>query len=129
MTQDEYQKVLKKFQNSYMSNAKWRKLFVALANFGNIEYSEWKLVDNPAPQVKRFPKKTELMEKRFADGYFQPFEYKWIEWIKVPAVYRLHEHVDLEKSNDLDQIFRTIEAIGLFEIEKTSEYLKIYAYK
>ncbi|HET7126521.1 MAG TPA: hypothetical protein VFI26_05455, partial [Lysobacter sp.] len=73
----EYARASAKYSASFMSNAKWLKLFQAIISSGvKIERAEWRYIDSAAVDHNALPEDCDLLPTRFADGRFQPFEYK-----------------------------------------------------
>lgn len=72
-----------------MSDAKWRKVLRAIANTAsNVRRCEYKSIDAEHISTNRVPGMNDIDDHRFADAAFQPFEYKWIEWMRFPRRYR-----------------------------------------
>ncbi|MEM9760817.1 MAG: hypothetical protein AAF933_16375 [Pseudomonadota bacterium] len=127
-----YARAARRFSMSFMSDAKWRKLFAALiAARCELECAEWWWINSPTPCVKRFPREHEVLEKRFADGYFQPTEYRWIERIRIPRFWRPYKGVGLERQQDLEAVSAVMTAAGAFQLEWETggAALTLYAYK
>lgn len=128
----EFWKLTKSYQHSYMSDTKWRKLFKALANLKEpIEHAEWKHVGavNDYTFTSRLPKDGEYLDNRFADCHFQPDYFSRIEWIRIPATYKIKEGVGYEKYQDLDRIENALIKAGSFKYYRTKEDLKIVGYE
>lgn len=106
-------KMLKRFTASFMSNAKWRALFktIAAANL-DIKRSEWKLVGDDYIAVHQMPTELDINETRFSDGAFQPFEYKYIEWIFIPRSYKPYPNVESTINQDVAGLVRALENSG-----------------
>ncbi|TWU32437.1 hypothetical protein Q31b_58370 [Novipirellula aureliae] len=83
---ERYRKCMAQCTASHMSNTKWRRVFMAIADEGVEQiHSHWKHIDSDHISIHyRMPQPHDLNEKRFNDGAFQPYEYKWIEWIQIP---------------------------------------------
>ena len=90
----DYERSMKAFSISYMSNAKWYKVFqaVAIAQPG-ITKATWKFISSEHLFNDGVPSLHDLLPSRLADGSFQPVEYKQIEWILFPRVW--HPRVDV----------------------------------
>jgi hypothetical protein len=103
--QDPYQRARSAFAVAHMSNAKWRKVLHALAtaDFG-LTRSEWKCIDSDHVLVHGIPRLTDILETRFADGQFQPFEYKWVEWVRFPRTYRSYKGEVYEVRQDVERL-------------------------
>jgi hypothetical protein len=113
-----------------MSNAKWRRVFQAIADAGIEELnSEWKHIDSDHITAHyRLPRHFDIGENRFNDGYFQPYEYKWIEWIRFPRSY-YDQRVQLTRKQDLQAIEVTLAKCGAVKVIATVEYLELIAYE
>lgn len=126
----EYQKALAKYEASYMSDAKWLKLFRAIIHAGiHIEHAHWKFIDSTHAYWKSFPAEKDLTPTRFADGKFQPFEYRWIESVFVPHRFRPIADVGFERHQDTEAMVTALELAGQFNIEETADGITIHAYK
>ena len=113
-----------------MNNAKWRKLFIAWAKSSiKIEYSEWFFIDSEGKQVHPLPIEANLMEKRFSDGQFQPFEYKWIRSIFIPKRFRPIVNVGFEIIQDTEGLKEVAQKIGSFPIFDAKDGIEIRGYE
>lgn len=115
-----------------MSNAKWRRLFTCFgeANFGEI-VSEWKHIDSDALTAHRnLPTEKDIgvLGKYFSDGRFQPYEFKWIEWIKIPRTY-FNERYRRTYVQDLPGIIHAIEQCGGIDYSRDEQEVVIFGYK
>ena len=110
---DDHERWLKgavRFKLSCMSNAKWRKVLTAIATSSiEIRRCEFKCIDSEyvsvmpgAPQVR------DLMERRFADSGWQPFEYKWIEWIRFPRQFKPRQGIGFVVTQDVGELQKAI---------------------
>ena len=108
---EQYQKAIARFSILHMSNAKWRRVFTAIADAGIVELrSEWKHIDtDEITQHYQMPRHKDLLERRFQDGYFQPYEYKWIHWIRIPRRY-FDESVGLTREQNLTEVEAALNA-------------------
>jgi hypothetical protein len=110
---DPYERARARFSVAHMSNAKWRKVLRAIANSNlGLTRSEWKCIDSDYVMVHGIPRLTDVMENRFADGQFQPFEYKWIEWVRFPAAYNPNRSEVYEVVQDVDGLKRILVSCG-----------------
>jgi len=72
-----YRKAMAKYSAALMSNAKWLSFFRALIHAGvTVERAEWRFIDSSHAIWMSFPAEHNLMPTRFADGKFQPVEYR-----------------------------------------------------
>ena len=112
-----------------MSNAKWRKLFIALAKANlNIHKAEWSFIDSEQTMILPLPTERDLLADRFADGRFQPFEYKWILSINVPRQFRLKDEVGYFVKQDVELIKSVASNVGKMPIFETEEGIEIRGY-
>jgi len=125
--------IRKRFSASYMSNAKWRKLFTALDPL-KIEQAYWKFVDLDDEFRDRFVEKEDLMEKFVGDCGVGggPFAYRRIEWVEIPKIgknpmYENVPHMNFEQ--DITKVQRILDEIGCFETEQTARGIRIYGHK
>jgi hypothetical protein len=72
-----YAKARAGFSVTYMSNAKWYKMFkaIAIANLG-LARMQWKFIDSDRLYDWGVPGVQDLLPDRLADGHFQPIEYR-----------------------------------------------------
>lgn len=79
--------ISRKFETSFMSNAKWRKLFIALEPT-QLKQAYWKFVDLDDEIRDAFLDEEDLMEKFVGDCGVcgGPFAYRRIEWVEIPAI-------------------------------------------
>ena len=127
---DEYRKVMANYDASFMSNAKWLRLFRAViqANVG-IERAEWRFIGSAHSIWQSFPSEHDLMPTRFADGKFQPFEYRWLESVFIPSRFRPIAGVGYEREQDTNAVVAALEDAGQFSIEQSEKGLTIHAYR
>jgi hypothetical protein len=125
-----YQKCVGRFSVSHMSNAKWRRVFHAIADVvGTAELrSEWKHIDSDYIDVHhRMPQHGDLQDNRFNDGAFQPYEYKWIEWIRFPRAY-YEPYYQRSRQQDLQPLELVLAQCNA-KVVSTEEYLMLVAYE
>jgi len=127
-------KIIKaRFSTSFMSNAKWRKFFIALdVPEICLQQAYWKFVDLMEEFCDSIPTSDKLMEEFVGDYGPGPFAYKRIEWIELPkvgvpkgfdGVPQKYWQQDIEKAKEI------LVNSGQFEIETTERGLRIYGYK
>jgi hypothetical protein len=123
--------ISKQYSASFMSNAKWEKLFRGLDTENIlITHIILKRVDRKDPIITYMPKTEDIEGIWVSEGkndcnYF----YKEIEWIELINVYKpsnipsqyVHQTIELAAS--------IISKIGQFEIESTDTGLRIYGHK
>lgn len=78
--------------------------------------------------VHAIPRLTDITENRFADGQFQPFEYKWIEWVSFPRTYRPYDGEVYEVSKDIEGLPRVLDNCGRLQIQTDESGLTLWAY-
>jgi hypothetical protein len=125
-----------KHSRSFMSDAKWRKLF-SVVNVENIEVNccDWKLVSEELPIKGYLPSSRALGESFVGDcgALNGPFDYKEIEWLMIPRRITWRAYKDAPESsreNNIQAILELISSTGsTFEIESTEEGLRVYGYK
>ena len=129
------EKDIAKFSCSFMSNAKWRKLF-SVVNESNLELSNcvWKLVDESEPIHGFVPVQKELGHDYVGDcgALNGPFSFKRIEWLKLPnrIGYKTYKEAPTQfLTQDLAGTLEQLHSLGRFEIEVDSEGVTIYGYK
>jgi len=112
-----------------MSNAKWRKVLHAVATSDlGLTRSEWKCIDSPYVMVHGVPHVHDIMDERFADGQFQPFEYKWIEWVRFPRAYGPFPGLCDEVVQDIDGLKRLLDTCGRLSVRVDESGLTLFAY-
>ncbi len=125
----DYARNIKVFSVSYMSNAKWYKVFQAIANAQlGITKATWKFIGSEHLSNDGVPALHDLLPSSLADGRFQPVEYKQIEWILFPRVWRPRADVGYEVSQDIEGLNRVLEAVGQFQAIEDDKGLTIFGY-
>lgn len=126
----EYKKASQKYSLSHMNNSKWLKLFSAWAESGvDIEVSYWRFIESHHEEVHRLPSKQDLMVNRFADGQFQPFEYKWILSVAIPATYKPVNNVGFERKQDIEKLKSIANALGKYPIFDVENGIEVRGYE
>lgn len=124
-----YQRAAGRFQYSWMSDTKWRKVFKAIAESGtNVTRCEYKCIDSDHVWQNRVPRLQDVEERCFADGAYQPFEYKWIEWFRFPRRYKPYKGIGYVVEQDVEALKTAIEAAAQARLELDDEYLWLYGY-
>jgi hypothetical protein len=132
--EEKLKKIIKhKFAVSYMSNAKWRKLFTALDPV-EIRVAYWKFVDLDSEFQDRLVKTDALMDKFVGDTglIVGPFAYRRIEWLEIPIIAKDPIQPDVPFLNfeqNIQVIEEILNAIGYFKILKTKRGLRILGYE
>ena len=126
---------IKKYSYSCMSNAKWRKLF-SVINEQNLKLHKcvWKIVGNKEPQKGFVPDCSQLGDTFVGDcgALNGPLEYKFIEWVFIPRTteYREYECAPVNSiDQDIEFVVEQLNSLGNFELELSSDGLKIFGYK
>ena len=126
---------LKRYSRSFMSNAKWRKLFTVVNQESlSLGGCTWKLVNDKDPISGKVPVCNTLGDTYLGDcgALNGPFDFKIIEWILLPAKhgYRRYDKAPMEYIHqNFDVVKERIDAVGQYECEMTEEGLKIFGYK
>lgn len=126
----EYRKAASKYSASYMNNAKWLKLFRAVISAGvPLERVRWKFIDTEHFVEASFPGEQDLEPTGFADGKFQPFEYRWLESVFIPHAFKPKASVGYEKKQDTAAVLAALEKVGQFPVEVSPEGVTIRGYR
>jgi len=125
--------ISRKFETSFMSNAKWRKLFIALEPT-QLKQAYWKFVDLDDEIRDAFLDEEDLMEKFVGDCGVcgGPFAYRRIEWVEIPAIGKNPQYEKVPYMNfkqDVKAVESILASIGEFEIENTERGIRIYGHK
>lgn len=125
----DYKRNMKVFSVSYMSNAKWYKMFQAIANAQlGITKATWKFISSEHLSNDGVPGLHDLLPSYLADGSFQPVEYKQIEWILFPRVWRPRADAGQEVLQDIEGLGRVLEAVGQLQIMKDDKGITVFGY-
>jgi hypothetical protein len=128
--QDPYRKARAAFSAAYMSNAKWRKVFAALATMDlKTGRMQLKLIDSDHVEDHGQPRLKDVLDTRFEDGQFQPVAYKWIEWVHFPRSYRPHGHLPYEVTQDVQAIKAVLDKCGRLMLRLDESGLTLLAYE
>ena len=129
---ERYLRAARKYAVSYMSNAKWRKLFATIDEAGiEIEKAVWRFIDGDEAFAWGWPDADELDEARLKDGRFQPVEYKWIEAIFVPREYQPdgYQHVPhAVRRQDVAGILSVLRRTSQYMVEEDADGITILGY-
>lgn len=130
MNDEAYRRARAKYSVAHMSNAKWLELFGAAADSGVvINRATWRFIDTEHVQENPLPHRAQLLPSRFADGRFQPFEYKWILSIFIPREYRVKPDVGATRLQDVTRLRAALDAAGNFPLVERGDGLSIVAYE
>lgn len=121
------------FSSSSMSNAKWRKAFLALSSpeLGLVQLV-WKFVGRSETLRGGVPDESCLGDLYIRDVGFSGFPYKEIEWVEVPrlAIFRGYESIPFKrKPQDAALAREVLNLLGQFDLETVSEGLRLYGYR
>jgi hypothetical protein len=127
---NDYYKYARNYDAWLMSNAKWRKTLAALVKLCD-KSIDLKICTIDCREVitVRPPQDNDINESRFNDGAYQPFEYKWIEWLLIPRKQAVKIGVDLYRAQNVDNIKINLEGQVKLDSELTNDGLYIVAYK
>jgi hypothetical protein len=123
--------IYQQYSASFMSNAKWEKLFGALdIESILINHILLKRVDRIEPYLTYMPKTEDLNGIWVSEGkndcnYF----YKEIEWIELINVYKPNNIPAQYVHQTIEFAANIIRQIGYFELEYTNTGLRIYGHK
>jgi hypothetical protein len=120
------------FTSSLMSDAKWRKVFRALAEQPESVFAAtWKLTDEPEPIAGGLPDSEEVWESQVDGGLGSPVPYKKIEWLELleRVPYRRYDHAPVAyKAQDLGPVREALNALGRFPLQDVEGGFRIYGY-
>lgn len=133
-------KKLAEFRFGFMSDAKWRKLFVAICTEGSpARHCEIYDFFGSCVNEIRFP------AADYAQGICENYISQRLTTSEKPTLYAEIEYIEFakfydfascgallppgRKSQDLDAIARYLEHLGKFEMEPGEQSLKIYGYR
>ncbi|WP_422091720.1 DUF6678 family protein [Tenacibaculum ovolyticum] len=118
-----------KFSSSFMNDSKWDKLMECLTDKFNEIFVNFKLVHSD--EIKN----TSFITTDFKPFFIEPILYKEIEWIQFPSEYEITKNkrttrkLTKSQTQDIHQIEKEINSLGVFELEINKSDLKLYAYK
>ena len=125
-----------KYSLALMSNHKWRKLFMVMAengsDFSGIEYH---FTDTEKVLYGNAPLASQIWAEAIDDpveGIGGPVEYKHIESILIPYVYsyRTYENSPItSREQDLVRFVEALDKVGRFPIMDTEKGIVIHGYK
>ena len=128
--------LLKKYSVALMSNHKWRKLFLVMAEYGaDFAGIEYRFTDTDNVLYGFAPSKNQVWESAIDDpveGAGGPVEFKHIESILIPKVYsyRAYNSAPLtERVLNLAPFINALSKVGEFPIFETSNGLVVRAYE
>ena len=124
-------------KTSYMSNAKWRKLFNAIEENGQCTFpARIKTIgDEGVYHFSTNPGIYETMNYTMDGWCGPPVAFRDIEWIYVPTVSEIERYNRDEKleskfiQRDIAKLKKLIDEIGKFEYDFDENGLKLYGYR
>ncbi|GLK54908.1 hypothetical protein JOD31_002068 [Methylopila capsulata] len=123
------------FSHAHMSDTKWRKLFLAVADAGlNARQAIVKFIDVDEPRPMAFPTAGALHPPRpYIDTMeFGPIELRAIEWLEILAEAVTERRTPgtppRREPQDLDGARAVIEKLGLFLLDDTPGGLRVIGY-
>ncbi len=126
---------ISKARSCYMSNAKWRKLFILIEEADiSIPVTFWKFIADDHLYTKYgLPGNHDITETGIKDGSFQPSEFREIEYIQIP---RFCEDPRNDPKRPLPQmelpirrIIDTLNVMGKFPLFEKEKHLTIKGYE
>lgn len=132
--EEQLKKLIKrKFSASFMSNAKWRKLFSSLDHL-KLKQAYWKFVGRDEEFRDIFLEEEDLMERFVGDCGLAggPFSYRRIEWVEIPSVGKnpAYENIPhMNFSQDIEEVKNILNSIGELEYELAERGIKIFGHK
>ena len=126
---DPYEREVAAFSASYMSSAKWYRVFQAIADAQlGVTKATWKFIWSEHLFDDGVPRLCDLLPSRLVDGLFQPVEYKWIEWIFFPRLWRPRADVGYEVSQNIELLKQVLEGVGQLESVEDDKGLTLFGY-
>ncbi len=133
---DKIESKIFKAKVSYMSNAKWRKLFTACEDYSaDIGGTLWKFIGHPTPIESSLCAANALLDnERFADCLPAPYAcLREIEWVFIPSIFE-NPHSDKKRplpklNNDISAIKEHLSKYSKFPVIEGSNGIKIIGYE
>ncbi|NQY05810.1 MAG: hypothetical protein HRT68_06290 [Flavobacteriaceae bacterium] len=122
------QLIKESFSASFMNNTKWLKLVERLTDAFDNPYVDYKLVTSS--KIDNC-----FLFNDYYNWFYEPILFKEVEWVCFPKECeiihgrRITRKIKKNYTQDIDQIEQIILEIGQFILEKTDDYLKVYAYR
>ena len=125
-----------KYSSALMSNQKWRKLFLVMAEHGS-DFSgiEFRFTDTDNVLIGHAPSKQQVWDAAIdvpLEGAGGPVEYKHIESILIPHVYAYRAYKSAaaaERSLDLDPFLEALAKVGQFPVTETEQGVVVRGYE
>ena len=126
----DYEKYSRNYNAWLMCDTKWRKALAALVELCDKRIQlKIKTIDGPMPFFVRPPEIKDIGLTRFNDGAYQPFGYKWIEWICIPGKQVVKEGVDLYREQDLNILQNSLNLTIKLNLKMEIDGLYIFGYR
>ncbi len=135
-------RAISKFNSSYMSNTKWKKLFLSFCSCDipvkefALKYVGDKTIRKGSGFLFEVDYKVNFSDAGFKDpGIGGPVMFKEIEWIEFVDNLEFRRHHDNPKLayrqevQTLDPIENLLTSLGEFEYHRDQSSLRLYAYK
>jgi hypothetical protein len=140
----EIEKRISSYENKYMNNSKWKKLFLTIfSNINIIKQCEIRDFFNSGYiyiktnlnniEYKNYIHNECIDNNLFSGSEYPVCNYKEIEYLEFAKYWNEEASGRLLKQKiieqDINKIKETISKIGIFEWEETEKYLRIIGYK
>lgn len=125
----------REFSHALMSDTKWCKLFVILADSAlDLRQMRVKLIEAAEPRIMAVPPPGAAHTPwPYIDTIeLGPLEFRAIEWPELPAVARFPrpDHVPAQEiPQDLDRVEAVLAASGKYPLERSGEALRVVGYR
>ena len=121
------------FSASFMSDAKWRKVFrVLVRHSAHVHAAKWKLIGDASPCFGHLPQQDDIWETAVDNCLNGPVAYAAIEWIELPfevLTRRYDAAAPSITTQDVLAVHRELRETGEFPLEETGEGVRIYGYR
>ena len=128
--------IRKKYSAALMSDQKWKKFYLAMAEHGSqLCGIEYRFTDTDDVLTGIAPSASQVWDTAIDDPVDQaggPIEYKHIESLAIPRVFRYHAYKNgpvVERGQDIETFLAALERIGQFPIALTDTHVVLSAYK
>jgi hypothetical protein len=117
-----------------MSNAKWRRLFRVIEEAEvSVPRCGIKFLSDDRVFVESTPRSEDLDDEGTRDCFrCGPFLFRDIEWMEWPRSHEVPRGPGLKpwvRTQDTEALREVIASAGRFDIEPTSEHLRVYGYR
>ncbi|GGW73889.1 hypothetical protein GCM10008111_32170 [Alishewanella tabrizica] len=124
-----------KFNDSQMSNAKWKKLFMLISVNCPEIYAIWKFIDSDSDGVGLIgsPEISELEDTYINHKFwFGPRYYKEIQWLSFPKIVKKAGFENVPVCNTVqntDFLLNELNKVGHWPIEETNNGFTIFGHR